>query len=174
MADPIDTDAVRAIICSLSCACHPALSAACDEVDHLRAELILAEKGRREDAAAHMANEAGVDRLRAENTEALPKAVCPSDDAHQAIADEGIGDPVAITAALAAVMPDGRTVAQWIDAVPGLVAVARWAQDAPHHGDCPARHLAGGGTDNFADYVLVAYPCTCGRDEAFARLKADR
>ncbi len=115
-----------------------------------------------------------VDRLRAENTEALPKAVCPSDDAHQAIADEGIGDPVAITAALAAVMPDGRTVAQWIDAVPGLVAVARWAQDAPHHGDCPARHLAGGGTDNFADYVLVAYPCTCGRDEAFARLKADR
>lgn len=115
-----------------------------------------------------------LDRLRAENTEALPKAVCPSDDAHQAIADEGIGDPVAITAALAAVMPDGRTVAQWIDAVPGLVAVARWAQDAPHHGDCPARHLAGGGTDNFADYVLVAYPCTCGRDEAFARLKADR
>lgn len=64
-----------------------------------------------------------------------------------------------------AIDPDERDV---------LVTVARWAQDAPHHGDCPARHLAGGGTDNFADYVLVAYPCTCGRDEAFARLKADR
>lgn len=131
MADPIDTDAVRAIICSLSCACHPALSAACDEVDHLRAELILAEKGRREDAAAHMANEAGVDRLRAENTEAF------------------------------------AAIERWRP-------IVEWAQDAPHHGDCPARHLAGGGTDNFADYVLVAYPCTCGRDEAFARLKADR
>lgn len=113
MADPIDTDAVRAIICSLSCACHPALSAACDEVDHLRAELILAEKGRREDAAAHMANEAGVDRLRAENTEAF------------------------------------AAIERWRP-------IVEWAQDAPHHDGCMARHWG------------LGLSCTCGRDEALA------
>ena len=42
----------------------------CDEVDRLRALVVMGEQARREDAADHMANEVEVDRLRAALTEA--------------------------------------------------------------------------------------------------------
>ena len=45
-----------------------------------------------------------------------------------------------------------------------VVVVARWAQNAPHHADCPARF---GSRRN-------PNPCTCGRDEALAPFGGSR
>ncbi len=52
-------------------------------------------------------------------------------------------------------------IALTLDERDALVAIARWAQDTPHHYDCA----------KFGD----VRPCTCGRDEALAPFKeADR
>ena len=65
-------------------------------------------------------------------------AVSASDDAHHAIANAGAAH------ALAADMPDGRTIAQWLDALAALEAACReapwiWsrhAEAAAHPGEC--------------------------------------
>ena len=53
---------------------------------------------------------------------------------------------------------------EW-EEVDDLMAIARWAQDAPHYDGCLARH----NTDSALASMAKAYPCQCGRDEVMPR-----
>lgn len=59
---------------------------------------------------------------------------------------------------------DADLIVAAVNSLPALVAVARWAQDAPHVLGC--RWYIDAGPD--------VGPCTCGHDEALAPFGADR
>lgn len=62
--------------------------------------------------------------------------------------------------ALASEQADADLIVWMRDHIDRLLAIAEWAQDAPHHDGCLARH-----NDDPNDPPRNPYRCKCGRDE---------
>ena len=77
-----------------------------------------------------------------------------------------MADPIDLDAIAARGRPDPLSsvdVPSWFVLVTteerdALLAIARWAQDAPHHDNCMADR-------SDTDPTNYPWPCTCGRDE---------